>query len=38
MKKLFQNILDEDRFSVLSEMIVTGEFSKQATIIVPLNI
>lgn len=28
MRKLFQNILDEDRFSVLSEMIVTGEFSK----------
>lgn len=28
MKKLFRTILDEDRFSVLSEMIVTGEFSK----------
>ena len=28
MKKVFQTILDEDRFSVLSEMIVTGEFSK----------
>ncbi|GAK54835.1 hypothetical protein U27_01666 [Candidatus Vecturithrix granuli] len=28
MKKLFQTILDEDRFSVLSDMIVTGEFSK----------
>jgi hypothetical protein len=28
MKLVFQRILDEDRFSVLSEMIVTGEFSK----------
>ncbi|MCP4396785.1 MAG: hypothetical protein GY801_05735 [bacterium] len=28
MKKVFQTILDEDRFAVLSEMIVTGEFSK----------
>lgn len=28
MKKIFQTILDTDRFSVLSEMIVTGEFSK----------
>ncbi len=28
MKRIFQTILDADRFSVLSEMIVTGEFSK----------
>jgi len=28
MKKIFQTILDADRFAVLSEMIVTGEFSK----------
>ncbi len=27
MKNVFQTILDEDRFSVLSEMIVTGEFA-----------
>lgn len=29
MKKVFQTILDEDRFSVLSEMIVPGDFSKK---------
>ena len=28
MKEVFQTVIDEDRFSVLSEMIVTGEFSK----------
>ncbi|PID59039.1 hypothetical protein CSB45_01100 [candidate division KSB3 bacterium] len=28
MKNIFQTLLDQDRFSVLSEMIVTGEFSK----------
>ncbi len=28
MTKVFQTILDGDRFAVLSEMIVTGEFSK----------
>ena len=28
MKRLFQSLLDEDRFSVLSEMIVTGDTSQ----------